>query len=75
MKIVWKIWNLLVWRLFVYTGTPIAIVIGLFKTMGDGSGNESGMIEGFQWACYSGIVIWIGVIASLGYWLTIHFFK
>ncbi len=49
-------------NLLVYTGYPLATVLSFFMEMGDGSGNETGMIEFMTWAYRFGIVIWIGVV-------------
>ncbi|MDP3696923.1 MAG: hypothetical protein Q8R55_02715 [Candidatus Taylorbacteria bacterium] len=50
-------------------GSPFANFLRRFKQMGDGTGNESGMIEMFFWATVFGIILWaITIIGGIWAW-------
>lgn len=49
------------------TGLPFALLLGLFKQYGDGTGNESGLADFWTWASNIGIVIWVVIVGVLIY--------
>lgn len=41
------------------------------RGLGDGTGNESGMLEGMIWAIFGALITW-GAVVSLIVWLCMH---
>ena len=50
-------------------GRPLAIFLAKFKEMGDGTGNETEIIETEVWSVIFGIIIWtLAILAAIWVW-------
>lgn len=53
------------WFALAIPGMPFAFLLALFKKMGDGSGNESGISEFWYWSMALGVIGWVSIIIGI----------
>ena len=66
-----KILSVLVWLLCL-PGIPFTHLLSHYKQMGDGTGNESGMISKMMWSLVFGVIIWVSTMIGV-LWVVHHF--